>query len=334
MMAPEINTSSKPDRLPTETEPHVSVIMIFLNAARFMEEAIESVLAQTFTSWELLLVDDGSTDDSTRLAKHYVRQHPDCIRYFEHPGHENRGMSTSRNLGIQHARGEFIAFLDADDTYLAEKLENQIAILKDVPEAVMVYSASQYWYNWQHLPKQRRVTVTRKLGVEPDQLVHPPELAKRYLQRVAQTPGMCSFLIRKSVLERVGGFEDEFKDLFEDQVLFYKLALTEPIFVQSGCWDRYRQHPDSTVHRMEASGHYSDDYPSIKKYKFLIWLRDYITATHIQDEEIYSLVESLLRPYRHPMLAARVTQLRARTTQVRRWFRRVRHEFIKLAPLF
>src|SRR5438128_2284668 len=107
-------------------DPLVSTVMIFLNAERFMQEALDSVFAQTWERWELLLVDDGSTDDSREIAKRSAAEHPAKVRYLEHPGHENRGMSASRNLGIRHARGAFVAFLDADDVWLPAKLAEQI----------------------------------------------------------------------------------------------------------------------------------------------------------------------------------------------------------------
>src|SRR6266566_8733383 len=122
--------------------------MIFLNAERFIEEAIESVFGQTYDDWELLLVDDGSKDGSTEIARRYAEEHSKRVRYFEHAGHQNRGMSASRNLGIRRSRGEFIGFLDADDVWLPHKLEQQLAILKAYPEAAMVYGPIQWWYSW------------------------------------------------------------------------------------------------------------------------------------------------------------------------------------------
>src|SRR2546427_10186945 len=98
-------------------QPLVSVVIIFWNAERFLQEAFASVFAQTYPTWELLLVDDGSSDESTAIAQRYVEHHPGQVRYLEHPGHANRGMSASRNVGIRHARGPYIAFLDADDVW-------------------------------------------------------------------------------------------------------------------------------------------------------------------------------------------------------------------------
>src|ERR687898_692015 len=133
--------------------PLVSVIIIFLDAQRFIREAIESVFGQTYSNWELLLVDDGSTDAGTDIALHYAGRYPQKVRYLEHPGHQNRGMSASRNLGIRHARGEYVAFLDADDVWLARNLEQQVTTLGAHPEAGMVYGNTQYWYNWTGDPR-------------------------------------------------------------------------------------------------------------------------------------------------------------------------------------
>ena len=95
----------------------VSAIVIFLNEERFLAEAIASVRAQTFRDWELILVDDGSSDGSAGIARAAAEEDP-RIRVLAHPGGANRGMSASRNLGLSDARGEFVAFLDGDDLLL------------------------------------------------------------------------------------------------------------------------------------------------------------------------------------------------------------------------
>ncbi|TKB70433.1 MAG: glycosyltransferase family 2 protein [Nitrospira sp.] len=98
-----------------ESQPLISAIIIFLNGEAFMREAIESVFAQTYRNWELLLVDDGSTDQSAEIAKEYAERYAGKVTYLEHPGHWNLGMSAARNLGIKAAKGKYIAFLDCDD---------------------------------------------------------------------------------------------------------------------------------------------------------------------------------------------------------------------------
>jgi len=116
----------------------VSIITIFLNGEPFIEDAIKSVLVQTYENWELLLVDDGSTDKSTEIAQRYAEKYPEKIRYLEHDGHQNRGMSASRNLGISRAQGTYIGFLDCDDLWMPKKLEQQVAIMETYPEIALV----------------------------------------------------------------------------------------------------------------------------------------------------------------------------------------------------
>jgi glycosyltransferase involved in cell wall biosynthesis len=156
--------------------PAVSVITIFWNAERFIRDAIESVLEQTFEDWELLLVDDGSTDASTRIARDYAAAHPDKIRYLEHPGHVNNGMSAARNLGIEAARGEYLGFLDADDIWLPYKLEEQIAILRERPEVDMLFGYTQYWRSWNGEPEELGKDRILDPGVPLDTVIEPPAL--------------------------------------------------------------------------------------------------------------------------------------------------------------
>lgn len=165
--------------------PLVSVIMIFLNEEQFIEEAVRSVFQQTLKDWELLLVDDGSTDTSTRLAQRYAAENPSRVRYLEHQGHQNRGMSASRNLGVGHARGDSIAILDADDIWLPEKLERQVATFEERPEAEMLFGPTEYWFSWARGPH------TEELDEVPDPVYPPPQpgsssvLAHSFNQRLS-----------------------------------------------------------------------------------------------------------------------------------------------------
>jgi glycosyltransferase involved in cell wall biosynthesis len=231
------------------SKPLVSVITIFLDEEKFLEEAVESVLAQSYDNWELLLVDDGSTDDSTDIALRYVKRYPKKARYLEHPGHENRSMSASRNLGIANARGEYIAFLDADDVWLPRKMQEQVAILDAHPEAGMVYGLSQYWHSWTGNPEDTQRDFVPELGVQANKLYDPPMLLTLlHPLGTASAPQPSDILLRRETVERVGGFEETFRgmyQLYEDQAFLTKVYLQDPVFVANGHWDRYRLHPDS-----------------------------------------------------------------------------------------
>jgi len=283
--------------------PLVSVIMIFLNAESFMEEAIQSVLAQTFTGWELLLVDDGSTDSSSSLARRYASNFPGQICYLEHEGHRNLGMSASRNLGIRHARGEHIAFLDADDVYLPRKLETQIALLDVHDDAQMVYSATLHWYGWTGRPEDSKRDVTRKLGVAPNTLVKPPTLLPQFLRLTAQTPGICGVLVRRDAIFQVGGFDDSFRGMYEDQVMIFKLMLQMPVFIHDGIFDYYRQHGDSHQ-RVSARLEHQERRigKSASERVFLDWLFSYLREQRVQDPELWAALNEQLWRHRHPTL--------------------------------
>jgi glycosyltransferase involved in cell wall biosynthesis len=283
--------------------PLVSVIMIFLNAEKFIQEAIESILSQTYLNWELILVDDGSTDASTEIARQYAQQYLDKIRYVQHANHQNRGMSASRNLGIRQSAGEYIAFLDADDVYLPEKLERQVELLDSQPTAAMVYGTTQYWYSWTGKPEDLSRDSMRTLGVRPDRHYPAPDLVARFLANTARTPATCSVLIRREAIERIGGFEDRFAGMFEDQVFFYKLCLHETVYVESGCWSRYRQHPESHVYVSLHSGSWDPGHHrSPTRAAFLNWLESYVTEQSVSDRKVLQLVKRELRSYRHPQL--------------------------------
>lgn len=104
----------------------VSIIMPSYNTARFISETIESVLAQAYPNWELIIVDDCSADDTDAIVRPYLSD--DRIRYIKNK--KNSGAAVSRNRALREAKGKWIAFLDSDDLWLPEKLEKQIAFME------------------------------------------------------------------------------------------------------------------------------------------------------------------------------------------------------------
>ena len=155
----------------------VSVIMPFLNTPeRYLREAISSVQDQTYPHWELILINDGSESEISAVARNIASDDPDRIIYLSHPGEGNRGTSRSRNLGIEKASGELIAFIDADDVWLPDKLEEQVEVLARFPDAEMLCGNTLYWYSWSgrdpdqtrdHMPRSRFRTT---------KLVQPPRM--------------------------------------------------------------------------------------------------------------------------------------------------------------
>jgi glycosyltransferase involved in cell wall biosynthesis len=281
--------------------PRVSVIIPFLNAARFLAETIESVLAQELEDWELLLVDDGSTDASGEIARSYASRDETRIRVLEHTGHANLGVCASRNVGVANARGEYVALLDADDVWLPSKLREQVAILDAHPSVEMVYGHSKYWRSWKRAAGGTGADYTPELGVELDRVYEPPRLALAlYPLAKATAPCPSDLLLRRRLVERIGGFEERFHkeyQLYEDQAFLSKVYLEAAVFVSSKTWDLYRIHPESCDATVIRSGRYA----AVRRF-FLEWLEDHYERHRVEDPRLRSLLARALFPYRHPLL--------------------------------
>lgn len=131
------------------THPMVSVIIPTYNRAVFLLEAVESVYQQTFQDFELIVVDDGSTDETAKALKRYE----DRLLYRHQ---DNQGVSAARNLGLQMARGKWVAFLDSDDLWLPEKLETQTGFFSQNPEAVICQTEEIWIRNGRRVNPQKK----------------------------------------------------------------------------------------------------------------------------------------------------------------------------------
>lgn len=303
------------------TAPLVSVVTPFLDAVRFLGEAVDSVRAQTEPRWELLLVDDGSRDGSECLARDLAAQ-DGRIRYLAHPGGGNRGKSTSRNLGLAAARGAYVTFLDADDVFLPDKLARQVALLEAHPEAGMVHGRTLYWHGWER--GAAAADVPSKLAVAPDALYRPPTPLTAFLRDPGSVPCICSVLVRRALVEAVGGFDETIQHLFEDQVLLAKLCLAAPVWVEDAVGERYRQHAGSSSARAVAAGIYHPLAPNPAHDAFLAWLNAYVAAQGVADPELARALRRAAWPSRHPSLHRHWQAAAARARRVRRWWRALR----------
>ena len=249
-------------------DPIVSVVIPFFNGEEFLVEAVDSVFAQTLGEWELLLVDDGSTDRSPEMARAYQADHPDRIRYVQHPQGENRGASASRNLGSHESRGEFVAFLDADDVWLPHKLEQQVAALRRHPDAGWTYGRGIWWYSWTGNPDDQHDRVF-ELGLPTDTPIDHPQLLVAYLEDEGTVPSSFAIMARREALDRTGGgSEENWRSVYDDQVAFANLAVDSPVVLQDDTQYLYRQHGRSRCAVSIEAGEYFDI-----RLEFLMWLR-------------------------------------------------------------
>jgi len=282
--------------------PTVSVIMIFRDAAPFIEEAIRSVLAQTWTNWELLLVDDGSTDQGTAIAQRYAAAEPGRIRFVEHPGHAQRGTGPTRNLGLAMARGQYATFIDADDVYLPDRLERHVAVFRAHPRAQLVISGEIYWHEWdRESGRQDQFVVTSaRFGT----LVEPPVLLRAALsKRGAAMPTPNSITFDRQLALDLGAIPARFTSQYEDQALIAKLMLAAAAVVLDVPLVKYRQHPGSLTHRLQRSGEYRPGRPHEALFEYLEWLRGHVAENAPQHSDLERTLHRRLWPTRHPALS-------------------------------
>ena len=280
-------------------QPLISIITAVFNGEAFLPEAIASVLAQSYSNWEYWIVNDGSTDGTAGSALQAAAMHPDRIHYLQHPDGRNHGGCTSRNLALFQARGRYIAILDSDDAWLPHKLDEQVALALDYPEAGFIHGRSEYWYDWSGDPKD-----SGKNEVPPfapgDRLYHPPELLRTSCPLGDCAPPCPSdMLINRELFCRLGGFETAFDRhfAFEDQAFLVKLYLATPAYVSSRVWDRYRVHGKSCCVEAERTGQIEQT-----RRVYYDWLREYLLARNVTDADLWRRWSLRTRCYRYPTL--------------------------------
>lgn len=189
----------------TQNKGLVSIIVPVYNTAPLLDRSIGSILKQTYTNWELLLINDGSTDDSLEICQQYEAR-DERIRVFSQA---NQGQSVARNVGLDQARGEFIAFLDSDDEFLPNTLEETIATFNKYPESLVV-EFPVMWIN-----KKETIPARLKEGyIAYEDLIASGTFSGKYLSIVCDKVFRASLFAELRFLPGV---------LFEDNLMIGQL---------------------------------------------------------------------------------------------------------------
>jgi len=213
---------------PVGQEPRVSIIMPVLNGEKYISDAIESILMQTYQGFELIVVDDGSTDGTPELIRRFgERTNLKCIR---HP--ERQGIARSVNDGVRHSSGELIAFLDHDDAWLPSFLETQVNYLDQHPDVGMVHSDFQTTDSEGNI-LEPSVAASRKREARPSGYVFPQLFMDSFIVG-------NSVLIRKECFNRLGGFDESIR--FGDYLLWLRIARHYRVDYVDNVLTQYRQH--------------------------------------------------------------------------------------------
>lgn len=213
----------------------VSVIMPAYNASNYIVEAIASVVAQTYSDWELIIVDDGSTDNTAQKAHSWLEQDSRIQYYYQ----ENGKQGKARNLGISKSKGEYIAFLDADDIWMPEKLEIQIQEIKE-NNVDLVFSDSYVFNNDNVSDRSRKMNTMHQIFKEEEAL-------KLFLE--GNRIPMLTVFVKKEKIIFVNGFTEK-KEIpaAEDYHLWLKLIMSGCCFYGSDkILASYRVHSESST---------------------------------------------------------------------------------------
>lgn len=186
----------------------VSVIIPTYNRARLLPRAIQSVLNQTYNNFELIIVDDGSIDNTEDVVKKFQKSDPRII-YIKND--KNKGPSASRNIGIEIAKGEYIAFQDSDDEWLPEKIEKQIKFFEDTPLDVgVVYTG--FW----RIENNKKIYIPFSWIKQKDGYIHKEILKGNFI-------GTPTILVKKECFKKVGLFDETLFQL-EDWELLIRIS--------------------------------------------------------------------------------------------------------------
>jgi GT2 family glycosyltransferase len=211
-------------------QPQVSVVLPVWNGERYLKQAIESILAQDFVDFELIVIDDGSTDRSAEIVTAFA--HDPRVALHKQA---NAGVVAARNAGLRVAHAEFVAFLDADDIALPGRLAKQVAYLRAHPEAAAIGSNITYFSD------ADGVIRTQKFPVGVTQVANALETGNPLAQP--------SVMLRKSMAMAAGGYREAFKFGAEDYDLWLRLAEKHPLDNLPEVLTLYRVHADSLTHR-------------------------------------------------------------------------------------
>ena len=202
----------------TNIQPVISVVMPANNAAKFISAAIESVLSQTYADFELIVIDDCSKDQTYSIAKSYAQRDSRIVLL---QNRQNFGVSATRNYGVNTARGEWVAFLDSDDMWRNDKLEKQLALLREYPDAKISYTASSFI----------------DCDGRPYNYIMPAESKMTYHMLLRKNLLSCSsVMVRRDVISRVGMADDRMHEDYSAWLLIlretpYAYGVNEPLLI-------------------------------------------------------------------------------------------------------
>lgn len=258
-----------------------SVIIPLYNKAPYVAKAIGSVLSQTFTDYELVIMDDGSKDDSFEVALRCIEEHPNCHIYRQ----VNRGVSMARNNAVALSQGEYLCFLDADDWWEPTFLEEMSGLIEEFPEAGI------YGTNYTIVNETRHKTRVASVGVDPGFEKGYINYCQVYAKTMYMPLTSITVSIPRTVFEEMQGFPKDIK-LGEDFMLWIRIALNHKVAFLNKPLAFYNQDVDG-ANRGVGRLHQPQEH--------MLWNLDFLEAEEKTNPDYKQLIDRLrvssLMPY-------------------------------------
>lgn len=232
----------------------ISIITASYNYAQYISECIESVIAQTYQNWELIIVDDGSTDNSVEIIKSYC-QKDNRIKLYQHKNGQNKGLKDTILLGLKQADSEWVAFLESDDMFMPDYLEEKVKVIEKEPEVKFIFNnfdiIGNMTFKQTSYDKQFQQLMKNKIGLHN---------YNKEMLNDNPIPTFSVVILKKDLLLNNIDFNSPIKQWL-DYYLWIQLASKNNFYFINQTLTLWRKHSDSYINT-----------PTEPRYKFFIKL--------------------------------------------------------------
>lgn len=278
---------------PLDQKLKISVITASYNYARYIEEAINSVITQTYDNWELIIVDDGSTDNSVEIIKKFC-QKDNRIKFFQHKNGQNKGLKDTLLLGLENATGDWIAFLESDDVFKPDNLSKKVEVIKKNPELNFIFNSAEF-SGKENLPKYK-IKEFEKTQEKLSKMNFPKNMFFDFMQRNTIFTFSCVTLNAETLKSA------DFKspcDVFLDWWLWVHISYKNDFYYIDQELTQWRIHPESYIKKAKKPflfqlDIYGDIYKKNKKdLKILVFI--FKSAPKLIFEKIKTFILTILQ---------------------------------------
>jgi glycosyltransferase involved in cell wall biosynthesis len=272
-------------------QPLISIIIPTYNRAHLISETLDSILVQTYTNWECIVVDDGSTDNTQEIINSYIKK--DCrFQYFQRSAKSLKGASSCRNIGFEKSKGNYIQYLDSDDLISENKLNEQITVLSEASD----YSiATCKWGRFSETNKDKVVFENLESYATFDSI-------EFFLTALANSKGyfpIHSYLIKRKLIEKTGGW-NEYLSLNDDGEFMMRLITNvEKVFFSSEAYVYYRFGNGANASSLYQEQKAADMIDSFRMIDYLFKIRFKVKTVYYIEKIKEDLYHNIINKFPH-----------------------------------